>query len=417
MLHSLWQETARRFASRIAIHDAATGEAVTFAELARRAGALPTATAPVVARSGDIHFFLDLLCAWRSGVPVVPVEQDRPAPPLPDHLPPDVVLIKHTPGATGIPRGIHFTAAQLVAEAARLVAAMDMRPDRPNLAAISLAHSYGFSNLVLPLVLHGIPLHALPVPFPQTVAAAFRCHSSLTVPAVPSIWRAWHRSGILANAPLATAISAGAPLPPDLEQAVFASHGIKLRNFYGASECGGISLDTSATPRSDPADVGTPLPGIDVSIHPSGRLLVASDAVGTGYDAPRDGDLLEGGRFLTRDLAELRDGRILLRGSAGAAINVAGRKISPARVAAALLETGRASRVRVLGIPSHDPDRVEEIAALVELPAAGTLDRLKLAADAALASWELPRHWLVNPPPEFWPLPAAELAPHFHPRK
>ncbi len=412
MLYPLWLETVKQHALRVAVYDAATGEMVSFAELARRADALPPATGPVIARSGDLGFFLEVLRAWRDGQAVIPVERDRPAPDLPGHLPPGVVLVKHTPGATGVPRGIHFTAAQLAADAARLVAAMDMRPDRPNLAVISLAHSYGFSNLVLPLVLHGIPLHALPVPFPQAVASAFAAHASLTVPAVPSMWRAWHRSGILRQAPVATALSAGAPLPLDLEHAVFKTTGLKLRTFYGASECGGISLDGSSVPRSDPSDTGCPLAGVEVSIHPSGRLLVKSDAVGCGYDEPRAGDLLENGSFLTRDLARIEDGRIHLQGSAGSAINVAGRKISPARVEVALTETPHARRARVFGIPSPDPDRVEEIAALVELTPGATLDDLKQAATATLASWELPRHWLVNPPPQVWTLEASELLGH-----
>lgn len=409
MLYPLWLQTAERHARDTAVHDAATGEPVSFADLARRAAALPRATAPVIARSGDLAFLLDVLRAWRDHQPVIPVERDRPAPCLPRDLPAETVLIKHTPGATGIPRGILFAAPQLVAEAARLVTAMDMRPDRPNLAVISLAHSYGFSNLVLPLLLHGIPLHALPVPFPQAVAKAFAAHHSLTLPAVPSMWRAWHRSGILQQAPVANAFSAGAPLPLDLELAVFQTTGIKIRNFYGTSESGGISLDLSDTPRADPADCGTPLDGVGVSIHESGRLLVASNAVGLAYDEPRAGDLLEGGRFLTHDLAEIdTNGRIRLLGSAGAAINVAGRKISPSRVEGALTLTGLARRARVLGIPSQDPDRVEEIAALVDLAPAATLADLKQAASAALAAWELPRHWLVNPAPDAWSLPLPE---------
>jgi long-chain acyl-CoA synthetase len=41
---------------------------------------------------------------------------------------------------------------------------MGLRPDWPNLGVISLAYSYGFSNLVLPLLLHGIPLFLAPSP-------------------------------------------------------------------------------------------------------------------------------------------------------------------------------------------------------------------------------------------------------------
>ena len=49
---------------------------------------------------------------------------------------------------------------------------MGLRPDWPNLGVISLAHSYGFSNLVLPLLLHGIPLILAPSPLPEAVRQA-----------------------------------------------------------------------------------------------------------------------------------------------------------------------------------------------------------------------------------------------------
>ena len=409
MLYPRWLEISRRHARRIAVIDGASGEAIRFDTLASRAAAMPPATGPVIARAGDLGFILEILGAWRDGQPVVPVERDTPNPHLPGEIPAGIVLVKHTPGGSGIPRGIHFTAAQLVAETARLVPAMEMSPDLPNLVLISLSHSYGFSNLVLPLLLHGVPIHALPVPFPQPVAAAFKHHKAINIPAVPSIWRAWFRSGILENAPVANAFSAGAPLPLALDQQVHAATGIKIHNFYGASECGGISLDTTDTPRDDPADGGTPLDGVSVSIDPSGRLMVESDAVGTGYDQPRPGDILGDGRFLTHDLGRIENHRLFLDRSAGGAINVAGRKISPTKVESALLATGIPTRVRIFGIPSPDPDRVEEIIGMVDLPATASISALKQAAASTLAGWEIPRHWWTNPPEKTWSLSIDQL--------
>jgi len=42
-----------------------------------------------------------------------------------------------------------------------------------------------------------------------------------------------------------------APLPLSLECAVFEQHGLKIHNFYGTTECGGIAVDASATPRTE----------------------------------------------------------------------------------------------------------------------------------------------------------------------
>jgi acyl-coenzyme A synthetase/AMP-(fatty) acid ligase len=271
---------------------------------------------------------------------------------------------------------------------------MGLSPDVPNLAVVSLAHSYGFCNVVLPLLLHGVPARLLPLPFPRLVENAFRQHEAVVLPAVPPMWRAWQRAGILTDSPVRLAISAGAPLALDLEQRVFAETGLKIHNFYGASECGGIAFDATDTPRESASIVGTPLPGVTVDTGRDGRLRVASDAVATGYDAPRGDDLLENGVYLTRDLGFTdASGFIHLTGTTGGAINVAGRKISPAKVEAAILATGLVLRVKVMGIPSSDPERFEEIAARVELAGGVSPAVLKSTLTERLPLWEIPRHW------------------------
>lgn len=389
-----WLETARRHAARPAIFEG--DRIVTFAELAAAVKQAPQAISPVIARTGSLAFFVEILRAWRDGQAVIPVERDAPEPIL--HCPPPqgICLVKYTPGASGIPRGIFLTAAQVAADADRIVEAMGLNAETPNLSVISLAHSYGFSNVVLPLVLHGVPVHLAPVPFPRVIEEIFKCHPAIVVPAVPSMWRAWHRAGILEGAPIALAISAGAPLALALEADVLAGSGLKIRNFYGASECGGISFDTSDALRESADDVGTPLPGVDVGIGGDGRIMVRSSSAAACYDAPRPDDVLGNGGYLTRDLGHVdSSGRIHLTGTLGGAINVAGRKVSPAKVEAAITATGLVSRIHVHGVSSNDPERFEEIAAEVELMAGITLEALKSAASTKLQSWELPRHWEI----------------------
>jgi long-chain acyl-CoA synthetase len=390
-----WLETARRFAARPAIFEG--GQTVTFSDLAAAVALRPVATAPVIARSGDVGFFVEILRAWRDGQAVIPVERDAPEPLLQRPPPAGTCLVKYTPGASGIPRGIFLDAAQVVADGDRIVAAMDLTPEVPNLGVISLAHSYGFSNVVLPLLLHGVPVHLAAVPFPRVVEEIFRCHQAVVVPAVPSMWRAWHRSGILHGAPIQLALSAGAPLALALETEVFAACGLKIRNFYGASECGAISLDTSSLPRESASDVGTPLPGVAVSFNEEGRIVVKSTGVATGYDCDRGDDLLGDGIYQTRDFGFFDPaGRLHLTGTSGGAINVAGRKISPAKVEAAIFSTGLVERVKVFGIASSDAERFEEIAARVTLKPGLTIDALKQAVPGVLQNWEVPRHWQLE---------------------
>lgn len=406
MLFSRWLQTLDLSCDRIALIEGT--ERVTFSELHTRLANLPEAKEPVIARGTVIEIVVSVLQGWRDGQPVLPLEKGAAIPELPASFPEGTAHLKLTPGIAGKPRAVFFSAEQIVADADRLVAAMGLRHEVPNLAAVSVTHSYGFSSIILPLLLHGVPVHAVEVPFPKVMADAMAEHDGVVLPGVPSMWKAWHRSGILRDAKIALAISAGAPLSLELERAVFADCGLKLHNFYGASECGGISYDATDTPRENAADLGTPLPGISVRVCESGRFLIESTSVALGYEASREGELLCDGEFLTQDFGRIEGGRLMLESSGAESINVAGRKIGPAKIEAALLASGLVERARAFGVPSHDPERVEEITAMVELKS-GTLEQLRQRMTEVLAGWEMPRHWETAANESLWTLSRADL--------
>ncbi len=406
MLFSRWQATHSRFRHAPALFEG--GRSLSFGDLAGRLSALPVARAPVIARGGAADIAVAVLQGWRDGQAVLPLEIAPPLPELPARFPDGTVHLKLTPGIEGKPRAVFFSAEQIAADADRLVAAMGLCPGVPNLAAISLTHSYGFSSIVLPLLLHGVPVHAVEVPFPKVMADAIDAHDAVVIPAVPSMWRAWHRAGFLRQEKIALAVSAGAPLSLELEHAVHEGCGLKLHNFYGASECGGISFDASDAPRTRAADLGTPLAGVAVTLDGSGRFHVASSSVALGYEAARDGEVLGDGGFLTQDHGRIEGGHLMLESSGADSINVAGRKIGPAKVEAALMATGLLEKARVFGVPSHDPERVEEITALVKLKS-GTLEQLRQRMSGILEGWEMPRHWIADADEISWARPRADL--------
>jgi acyl-CoA synthetase (AMP-forming)/AMP-acid ligase II len=68
------------------------------------------------------------------------------------NVPAGTRLIKLTSGSTGMPKGIVATEANLIADCVNICATMDIRADDINLGAIPMSHSYGFSNLVTPLL-------------------------------------------------------------------------------------------------------------------------------------------------------------------------------------------------------------------------------------------------------------------------
>jgi acyl-coenzyme A synthetase/AMP-(fatty) acid ligase len=389
MLYQRWRDLANERRDEFALHDLSSGQHWTFAQLRATAESWPWIEGNLVCPQGhSAAFICSLLSSWRAGKVVCPLELGQTAPEV--ALPPEgCVHLKWTSATTGAARLIAFTAEQLAADAAQIVLAMGLRPDWPNLGVISLAHSYGFSNLVLPLLLHGIPLILAPSPLPEIVRTAAAKQPAVTLPAVPALWRAWHEAGGV-PAQVRLAISAGAPLPLNLEQAVFAANGIKIHNFYGASECGGIAYDASAVPRTDAALAGTPLPGVSVSLNGEGCLMVRGLAVGLTH-WPEPSKALGDSVFQTSDLAELKNGLVCLRGRLSDLINMAGRKVSPETIERALLAHPRVRECLVFGAQSQDEQRTDVIVAVV---AASAGEReLKQFLLESLPSWQLPRRW------------------------
>jgi len=391
MLYDAWQKVIQDRGDEVALRDLASGRSWTFAQLDRESDArLPGAPAMVFPKGHAPEFIFAVLRAWRWGVVVCPLEaHHQPLAVLPPPAP--CCHLKTTPANRGVPRAVAFTAEQLAADAENIVATMGLRPDWPNLGVISMAYSYGFSNLVLPLLLHGIPLFLAPAPLPEILRGAAKAHWNLTVAGVPALWHAWHKAGvILSNVRLA--ISAGATLPLTLEHAVFAEHGVKIHNFYGSTECGGIAYDTTEKPRTDEAAVGQPMKNVKVTVNRRGALVVRGRAVGKTY-WPAPEATLGRGVFQTCDLAEIQDGMVCLRGRTSDHINVAGRKVCPDMIEQALREHEAVDECLVFGVPSGNADRVDHIVACVTSDRHGLKEELKQFLLQKLPSWQVPREW------------------------
>jgi len=321
---------------------------------------------------------------------LMPLELDQ-KPVKVTGLPAGIVHLKTTSASTGSPRVVAFTASQLMADAENIVQTMGLRPEWSNLGVISLAHSYGFSNLVLPLLLHGIPLLLLDSPLPEPVRQSGRLFPELTLAAVPALWRAWHEAGAIPQN-VRLAISAGAPLPLSLEAEIFQRTGVKLHNFYGATECGGIAYDASEIPRTETAGVGSGLRNVRLSTNEDGCLEVRSAAVGQTY-WPEPQANLSNGCYRTSDLVEIHGGQVLLRGRSNDQINVAGRKVSPEEIERVLLAHPHVRECLVFGAPSADAGRTETIVASVASDAAISGETLKQFLLSRLPAWQVPRKW------------------------
>lgn len=392
MLYDRWRQIANQNRTELALEDVVGGRHLTFGELsAAGESAPPTADSWALPQGSSFDFVVAVLRAWHCSQVVVPLEDGQMAPVLTGELPPGTVHLKTTSATTATARLVAFAAEQLASDAENIVRSMGLRPDWPNLGFISLAHSYGFSNLVLPLLLHGIPLVLAGAPLPETLRRVAASRAAFTLAAVPALWRAWHDANALPES-IRLAISAGAPLPLSLEAAVFASAGLKIHNFYGSTECGGIAYDATEQPRLDASCAGTPMANVNVSINEQGCVQVRSGAVGETY-WPEPGPNLQSGLFITSDLGEIREGNLFLKGRLSDQINIAGRKVLPETIERVLTTHPQVRACLAFGVPSADLHRGETIVACVAGRSGLTGESLRQFALEQLPAWQVPREW------------------------
>lgn len=392
MLYDHWRKVAGERRGERALRDVATDRSWTFGELLDWSDRASSPPAEVAYPQGQgAPFILEVLRAWRHDCCVCPLEPGQQPPGIP-RPPSNIAHLKRTSATTGTARTVAFKGAQLAADPAHIVTTMGLRPDWPNLGAISLAHSYGFSNLVLPLLLHGIPLILATSALPEAIRRAAAGDTGLTLAGVPALWRAWHQADAIPGG-VRLAISAGAPLSLELESAIFQQRDLKIHNFYGSSECGGIAYDCTPTPRSNRAGVGTAMIGVSLEIAGDGCLRVSGPNVGETY-WPEPVATLGDGCFQTSDLAQFRGKELLLHGRASDVINVAGRKVAPETIEQVLQQHPGVVDCLVLGVPSPEEGRGEDIVACVETCGNTTANVLTRFLVERLPAWQAPRQWL-----------------------
>jgi len=304
-------------------------------------------------------------------------------------LPEGARLIKLTSGSTGMPKGIVATEANLLADCVNICATMGIRPDDVNLGAIPMSHSYGFSNLVTPLLVQGTPIVISNDYLPQSVVNLCNRFSCTVAPLIPMVFDHLITAGDGAFRTVRTFLSAGAPLSPIVSRKFRERFGIPIHTFYGCSECGGITYDREGA-AVERGTVGKAMENVTLWSK-RGRLIVRGANVALGYlhDATTF-QPFENGVFITDDLIELRnDGEVAITGRASELINTAGKKVNPREVEQVLLQIDGVREAKVYGEPAGA--RGEVVAAAVVARPDVTREQIRAFCLAHLSPHKVPR--------------------------
>lgn len=312
-------------------------------------------------------------------------------PPLPHAAAPDdVATLIYTSGTVGRPKGVMLSHRALLWNAQATAVVIPPRRDDVFLSILPIAHAFertlGYylpmmggctvayarstqdlpDDLVAlrPSVMLGVPLlferMAAAIRARAATSAAKRTLLQATVsigwrrflarqqrrspgPAPRLIWPLLERmvaKPVLAafGGRLRVAVSGGAPLEPRVFRMLIGL-GVPLVEGYGLTEAApvvaGNTLDDNF-----PGSVGRPLQGIEVRLAAQDELQVRTPSVMKGYwqDNARTRQTLDAAGWLsTGDIAELKDGRIFLRGRLSDVIVLSiGEKINPDIVEAGL---------------------------------------------------------------------------------
>ena len=306
-------------------------------------------------------------------------------------------LLKLTSGTTAAPRAIRFGSEQLLADCDQICDTMGISGVDLNFGVIPISHSYGFSNLLTPLIARGVPLVVSQDRTPRAVLADIAKTDATVFPGMPLFYQAFCEMENIPPLPkLRVCISAGAPLPIATAKKFREKFALPIHSFYGASECGGICYDREAKNEIE-GFVGAPMKDVDLEmIDPNAgqsQVRVRSAAVGDGYFPDVDEEKLGNGVFVPDDLLARHGSGFEIVGRVSDVINVAGKKVHPAEVEAHLLRFGGVRQAVVFGRESAL--RNEEIAACVVADVDVREADLLEFCRSHLSGWQAPKQIFI----------------------
>src|SRR5213083_3482027 len=287
-------------------------------------------------------------------------------------------LLKLTSGTTAAPRAIRFRSRQLLADCNQICDTMGISDADLNFGVIPISHSYGFSNLLTPLIARGVPMVVSRDRTPRAILLDLARTNATVFPGMPVFYQAFcEMENVPALPNLRLCISAGAPLATAVARQFRQKFGLLIHSFYGASESGGMCYDRAGQ-NEEEGFVGQAVKGVAIEMvdpdAPASRIRVRSTAVGDGYFPESDEAKLGGGRFVPDDLLKKTATGFRIVGRTSDVINVAGKKVNPAEVEAHLLRFSGVRQAVVFGRSSAL--RNEEVAACVVASPAVSEDKL-----------------------------------------
>ena len=280
-------------------------------------------------------------------------------------------VFQYSSGSTGRPKRVPRTHQQLRVEADNLVATAAIVPDDVVFCTIPLFHTYGMGCCLLAAVRAGATLVLAEDAHPfvlkrDRVLAELERQRATILPAVPFTFRLFAEApGSADLSSLRLCISAANALPRSTFVAFEQKFGLPIRQMYGCTEAGAVTLNLDENPSATVTSAGRPLQGVEVSIVDdegaeldigrNGEVVIRSPAMSAGYAGKDDlnaAAFREIGYF-SGDRGRLdEEGRLFITGRKKLLIDVKGDKVDPIEVEDVLAVHPKVGEVVVVGVAS-----------------------------------------------------------------
>lgn len=302
----------------------------------------------------------------------------------------EMATLIYSGGTTGTPKGAQLTHRNSVFNAVALHAwSKSDETDEVLLSVMPYFHAYGLGGGMIFSISYAHTLVQIPDPRDTVhVLGSIQKHRATYYPAVPTMLVAFNNFPDRDKYDLSSlryAVSAAAPLPPEVQEKFEKITGGKIMEAYGLTETSPVvTLDPLENPRLN--SIGVPVPNTDVkivdvdtgeeelSVGEVGEIIIKGPQVMKGYfnmptetaNVIRIGPDGQPGWFYSGDIGYMdEDGYFHIVDRKKDLIIAGGYNIFPADVEAILYEHPKVKEAAVIGVP--DEHRGETVKAFIVL--------------------------------------------------
>ena len=357
-----------------------------------------------ISGDADTYWFQDVL-------------SDAPEKPQPVEIDQEnVATLIYTGGTTGVPKGAQLSHRNLVHNAAVLtVWSKSKEAEDVMIAVMPYFHAYGLTAGMNTCISNALTIVMIPNPRDMVhVLGSIEKHRATYYPGVPTMFIGFNNFPGREKYDLTSlrfAVSAAAPLPPEVQERFESITGGKIVEAYGLTETSpAVCMDPIEKPRAH--SIGVPLPDVDMKIvdvdtgeqelpiGDVGEIIIKGIPIMMGYykmptetaNAIRVGPDGQPGWFYSGDIGYMdQDGYFHIVDRKKDMIIVGGYNVYPADVEAVLFEHPKVLEAAVIG--AIDERLGEIVKAFVTLKEGETATEEELIAFSKerLAAYKAPR--------------------------